>query len=235
MDTNIPQIIANSGSPYSGAFPNHFQETRISESPNIPNQTGAMIPTMDTNTASFVAHISGDPSYGTYCSSHLEGFTPQDATSIQVPSSLPMTTYNYISYVPLTPPPNINNSYLWLQIRKLKGTPLEKYLEKFFIHRGFRVIRTQASHDKGADLILERGWEKIVVQVKGWDENVGILAIEVINSAKDYYKATHAIIIITGKFTKFVTEFAKALNVECWDGERLLQEIYKSQFFYLRE
>jgi len=143
-----------------------------------------------------------------------------------------MTTYNYISYVPLTPPPNINDSYLWLQIRKLKGTPLEKYLEKFFIHRGFRVIRTQASHDKGADLILERGWEKIVVQVKGWDENVGILAIQIINSAKDYYKATHAIVIITSQFTQSALDFARELRVECWDGEQLLKELYKWQYFY---
>ena len=89
----------------------------------------------------------------------------------------------------------------------------------------------KGSHDKGADLILERGWEKIVVQLKQWKDNVGFSSIQEAHTAITLCNATRAMVICTSSFTKPVKEEAEKLHVELWDGKRLLEELYKHQYF----
>jgi len=105
-------------------------------------------------------------------------------------------------------------------------------MKRFFEHLGYRVTLTKESHDQGADLILERGWEKIVIQLKQWKEHVGFDAIQQAHTAIKLCNATRARVICTSSFTKPAEERALKLGVELWDGKRLLDELYKHQFFY---
>jgi HJR/Mrr/RecB family endonuclease len=50
-----------------------------------------------------------------------------------------------------------------------------------------------------------------------------------------YKGVTHCLVVITGEFSKDAIEEAQNIGVEFWDGKRLLEEIYKDQFFYVPE
>jgi HJR/Mrr/RecB family endonuclease len=43
------------------------------------------------------------------------------------------------------------------------------------------------------------------------------------------------LVITTSTFTKSALIVASKNGVELWDGKRLLEEIYKAQFFYVPE
>jgi HJR/Mrr/RecB family endonuclease len=50
-----------------------------------------------------------------------------------------------------------------------------------------------------------------------------------------YKGVTHCMVITTGEFTQDARDEAQNLGVALWDGKRLLEEIYKDQFFYVPE
>jgi len=153
----------------------------------------------------------------------------QNVKPIQESPPLPITPINLL---PLTPPNDPSDSYLMQQLKKTTGKQFEAYLKRLFIHQDYKVELTKASGDKGADLIAKRAGERIVIQAKQRKENIGVEAIQEVYAARKVYHGTRAIVITPGQFTKPALELAKKLGVECWDGKRLLQELYKHQFFY---
>ena len=144
----------------------------------------------------------------------------------------------------------VNGRYLRMSMRKvdrLNGRAFEKYLCAQFRHLGYRVTLTDYSHDYGADLILRRRGEKIVVQAKRYERNVGIAAVQEAVGSVAYYDADRAMVVtnrqgrtmwscgedmISRKSLKSGTErrYAKstiresALKVA--DGSRKLLQIY---------
>ena len=112
------------------------------------------------------------------------------------------------------------------------GKQFEVYMGRFFIYQGNRVTFTKAGGDYGADLVIERDGVRTVVQCRQRKENTGVDGVQAVNSAKEVYHATRALIVSTSEFTKSALNLAKIHNVECWDGRQLLEELYKHQFFY---
>ena len=138
-----------------------------------------------------------------------------------------------ITYIPLTPPDDPFDSLLMQQLILTSGRQFEEYLQSFFIYQGCPTELTKASHDKGADLIVDHPLGRIVIQAKQWkDHHVGMDVINAVNGARTRYKVPRAIVITTSQFTKEALEHADILGVECWDGKRLLQELYKHQYFF---
>jgi Restriction endonuclease len=232
----------NSGTPvtnFSGiqcSDSNNSQDNACIESTFIPNKTDAVMPSDTNNDVTFVTRVSGDQSLGIYCSSHFDiGFTPQDTPPIQVPS-LFQIPLNYIRYIPFpTFYTDISEIYPMKQMRNLGGISFEIYIEKLIKNRGCPVERTKQSHDKGIDNYATLNGKKTVIQCKQ-QPKVGIDAVQRIFAAK--YRppfADHALVITTGSFTKDAIDEAEILGVELWDGKRLLEEIYKDQFFALPE
>lgn len=105
------------------------------------------------------------------------------------------------------------------KIDKMTGEEFEKYLGLFFEKKGFKVEYTPKSNDYGADLILYKKDELIVVQAKRYDANVGNAAIQEVVAAKDYYEADRCIVITNSYFTRNATCLAEANNVELWDRD----------------
>ena len=105
------------------------------------------------------------------------------------------------------------------KIDKMTGEEFEKYLGLFFEKKGFKVEYTPKSNDYGADLILNKKDELIVVQAKRYDANVGNAAIQEVVAAKDYYEADRCIVITNSYFTRNATCLAEANNVELWDRD----------------
>ena len=228
---DIASIIPFSGniSITSYSHDNTTPASRGSDEP--PQQSDEMndSPISNENTGvEMVTNISGAQCSGTFTSSHLENIPLPDVHVI--PASPPVFIPLY-TFIPLTPPETPADSLLWQQLQKTTEKQFKQHMKRFFEHLGYKVTLTKASHDKGADMILERGWEKIVIQLKQWKQNVGFSAIQEAYTAKSLYNANRAIIICTSSFTIPVKQAAEKLHVELWDGKRLLAEFYTHQFF----
>ena len=93
---------------------------------------------------------------------------------------------------------------------------------------------TKSSHDRGVDLFGMMDGKMTIIQCKQTPK-VGIETVQRTLAAKKGHPADRAVIITTGEFTKDALTEAKKLKVECWDGKRLLEEIYKAQYFQIPE
>jgi tetratricopeptide (TPR) repeat protein len=110
-------------------------------------------------------------------------------------------------------------------VMKMTWQQFELFLLSFFEKQGYHVRKTKKSHDQGADLILERAGERVVVQAKKRKKTTGNKAVQEVHAARGYYQANRAMVISTSKFSKSATELADRLGVELWDWSRLLAEM----------
>jgi len=113
----------------------------------------------------------------------------------------------------------------------LNSYQFEEYIEELFSLLGYEVMRTKLSGDQGADIILKRGVDKIVVQVKKYKGSVGNRAVQEVVASIKHYGANKAIVVTTSNFTQSAYELAMSNDVELWDGDRLksiIKEINKS-------
>ena len=127
----------------------------------------------------------------------------------------------------LTTNNNINQKTIILS-KRISWTQFENFLQNFFELKGYQVTRTKKSHDYGADLILIRPWESIVVQAKKTKNTVGVKAVQEIYTAKSFYQTQKAILITTSHFSKPALKLAEKIGVTCWDWEQLLKQIQKT-------
>lgn len=108
-------------------------------------------------------------------------------------------------------------------IDKMDGIEFEKRLEVLFRDLGYRVKRTSSTGDYGADLILKKGIERIVVQAKRYSKPVGIKAIQEALSGKEYYGADKAMVLTNSTYTNAAKNLARRLNIELIAREELIR------------
>lgn len=104
---------------------------------------------------------------------------------------------------------------------RLGGLEFESYIQKLFQILGYTVVKTKASGDQGADLIISKDNEKIAVQAKKYSGGVSNKAIQEVVAAKNYYKTDGALVITNSFYTKGAIDLALANKVELWDGKKL--------------
>ena len=107
------------------------------------------------------------------------------------------------------------------KIDRLSGKAFEEYLRAQFKHKGYRVAQTEDSHDYGADLLLKKRGELIVVQAKRYDRNVGLSAVQQAVGAIAYYGADRAMVVTNSGFTKSARRLARHNDVELWDRDAI--------------
>lgn len=107
------------------------------------------------------------------------------------------------------------------KIDKLEGRAFEDYLIVQFRRLGYRVKKTEASNDYGADLILKKRRECIVVQAKRYDYGVGISAVQEVVGSIAYYGADRAMVVTNRYFTRNAKRLAAQNDVELWDREMI--------------
>lgn len=112
-------------------------------------------------------------------------------------------------------------------IDQMDGIRFEHYLRELFLSQGYKATVTKAAGDYGADLILNKDGDKIVVQAKRYSKNVGIKAVQEIGGAKTYYEATEAWVVTNSFFTKAAKELASKIGVKLIDREDLITSILK--------
>ena len=85
---------------------------------------------------------------------------------------------------------------------------------------------TESSHDYGADLVVKKRGEKIVVQAKRYEKNVGIAAVQEAVGSIAYYDADRAMVVTNSGFTQSARNLARQNDVELW-GRYDIQEKFK--------
>jgi restriction system protein len=107
----------------------------------------------------------------------------------------------------------------------LSGVEFERWIAIIFQQEGFHVKTTPGSSDYGADLILEHGESRIVVQTKRYKSKVGVDAVQEVVAAMDYYDAEGAIVITNSTVSRQARALAsrQRRTVKIWDRSMLLQ------------
>ncbi len=108
---------------------------------------------------------------------------------------------------------------------RMTGIEFEYALAQLFIDLGYGAVVTQASRDYGADVVLSRGGQKIVVQAKRYVGTLGLDAVQEASAARQHYGAVRAIVVTTSAFTGPAQNLAQTTGVELWDRQRLNEEL----------
>ena len=108
---------------------------------------------------------------------------------------------------------------------RMTGIEFEHALAQLFTDLGYGAVVTQASHDYGADVVLSRGGQKIVVQAKRYVGTLGLDAVQEASAARLHYGAVRAIVVTTSAFTGPAQTLAQTTGVELWDRQRLNEEL----------
>ncbi len=105
--------------------------------------------------------------------------------------------------------------------RQLSWRDLELRVTALFGRLGYRAYATPGSGDKGVDVIAESKSEKIVIQCKQFAKPAQRNLVSELLGVKIAEKATRAILICTGGFTRDAEEYVAHNGVELWDIEDL--------------
>jgi restriction endonuclease Mrr len=114
-------------------------------------------------------------------------------------------------------------------IHSMTGSQFELYLKKIFENLGFVVQLTAHTGDQGADLIIRNQNEKIAVQVKRYNNNVGNKAVQEVVASVKHYDANRGMVVTNSRFTNAAKELASSNNVELIDGQQLKFLIIKME------
>jgi restriction system protein len=112
-----------------------------------------------------------------------------------------------------------------MEIDAMTGIEFENYLSVLFEAMGYEVKLTPASSDYGADLLIKKDEEFIVVQAKRYSKAVGISSIQEVFSAKMYYQATEAWVVTNNTFSRNACELSKRSGVKLIAREQLIDLI----------
>jgi HJR/Mrr/RecB family endonuclease len=114
------------------------------------------------------------------------------------------------------------------------GEALETHLAGLFARRGYAVRSAPSCGEIGAALLVTRGPEGMVVQVKRWNAALGEEVVHHLQDALRYHGDTlrglgstniHGMIISTWYFTPGARELATADGVVLWDRQELERQI----------
>ena len=105
----------------------------------------------------------------------------------------------------------------------MQGYEFEEFLRALFFYAGYSAEVTQKSKDFGADLVLEKNNQKIVVQAKRYSKTVGCKSVQEIFSAKEHYLATDCAVVTNSFFSSQAEQLAKELGVQLIDRDELVQ------------
>lgn len=110
-------------------------------------------------------------------------------------------------------------------VDRMSGTEFEKYLERLFKQKEWKVLRKGGSGDYGADFILVADNKKIAVQAKCWNKNVGYASIQQAFTSKAIYDCDEAWVVTNRYFSVQAETAAKKLGVVLWNRNFLSHEI----------
>ena len=115
-------------------------------------------------------------------------------------------------------------------IDQMPGVQFESRLRLLFEDLGYDVFQTQASNDFGADLIVDKGGTRGVVQAKRSQAPIGKSAVQEAVAALAYWRAEYAIVVTNRTFTSGARSLAEANAVQLWDRQKLIEALNSVRF-----
>lgn len=109
------------------------------------------------------------------------------------------------------------------EIDKMTGRQFEEYVGAIFKSQGYKVSYTSTTGDYGADLILKKDQQVIVVQAKRYKQAVGVKAVQEIIPAIKMYNGTVAWVITNSTYTKQALILAKKNHVRMIQRDELIK------------
>lgn len=86
---------------------------------------------------------------------------------------------------------------------------------------GFKVKKTPATGDFGADLIAEKEGLTFSIQCKNYNNAIGVKAVQEAYSSKEYYCADYAVVCSSAKYTQAALKLANKIEVICISDDKL--------------
>lgn len=123
--------------------------------------------------------------------------------------------------------PNINeditNSYAstLTDIDLMTGLEFEAFCGKLFEKLGYLIQFTPSSGDQGIDLIANKNFQTIGIQVKRYSKKVTNTAIQEVAAGIKHYSLQKGLVITNNYFTDSAIELAASNNVILWDRDIL--------------
>lgn len=103
------------------------------------------------------------------------------------------------------------------------GQEFEHFCAHELERAGWRVALTEATGDQGADLIAERGEDRLVVQCKLLGRPVGNGAVQEVSAARSHRQGNRALVVSNQRFTASCCELAAANRVELLHWSELVR------------
>jgi low affinity Fe/Cu permease len=110
---------------------------------------------------------------------------------------------------------------------RLKPREFEKLIRELFVKMGYETHLTPYTADFGADIVVKRGSDTIVIQVKKYsrENRVGSPEVQRLLGSMFKYEANKAIFITTSDFTDEAREQSKGAPIELWNHTILNEKI----------
>jgi restriction system protein len=110
------------------------------------------------------------------------------------------------------------------RIDKMDGIEFENFLNDILCRQGYHSELTGASHDFGADIIIEDFGEeqdRAVIQAKRYSDTVPIAAVQQVFAAMYYYDAAYSIVISNNYYSGSAVKMAEKIGVVLIDRDGL--------------
>jgi hypothetical protein len=108
-------------------------------------------------------------------------------------------------------------------VRSLTGEEFEHWLCRLLHEAGIsQVTVTKASHDQGADLLIQLGSRRIVIQAKQFSGTVGNAAVQQAFAAMHYYHCSDGWVVTSSTFTRDAIDLAHRTGIQLVAGPQLL-------------
>jgi hypothetical protein len=119
----------------------------------------------------------------------------------------------------------INSIESMSDLEALNWRQFEEILADYYLLRGYRVTLAGGSGgggDGGIDLIIRKGFKKIIVQAKHYKSNVGVGTIREMYGVMHHFKANGVIVCNCSGFSADAQEFVKKKPIYLVHGPKLL-------------
>ena len=103
------------------------------------------------------------------------------------------------------------------EIDALTGIDFERFVAYMFQKKGYKTELTKQSHDRGADVIAEKGKECIIIQVKRSSNSINKNAVFEAFFARRSYKGTSACVVTNNELTAQAMNFAHEYGISLID------------------
>jgi restriction system protein len=115
------------------------------------------------------------------------------------------------------------------QIDQLSGPDFEKYVAGLMQRQGYRTQLTPASGDFGIDIIASKDGVRTAVQVKRYQANVGIAAVQEVSAGLKREHCQKCMVVTNSYFTPAAQELAKYNDCQLVNRDELINWIVEDQ------